>query len=135
MRSDLRLRPLWLSLGYLMVAFVLAACLLPRVDIQPVASLLWDKAEHAIAFFGLTLWFAGLYVPRLWGRIAASFFTLGVLIEIAQGLFTTTRSADPLDAAADAIGILVALAAARLGARDWSLWTERLLRLGRTRQP
>ena len=80
MRSDLRHARLWMSIGYLMVAFVLVGCLLPAPEIEPVAKLLWDKAEHALAFFGLTLWFVGLYPSRSWARIAVAFFSLGVLI-------------------------------------------------------
>lgn len=127
MRPDLRYPRLWLTAGWLLICLVVISCLLPAPDIEPVARLLPDKAEHAIAFFGLTLWFCGLYARPRWRIVALGFLALGIGIEILQGTLTTTRSMDARDALADGIGILVGLLLARLGLCDWSVLLERLL--------
>jgi VanZ family protein len=127
MRTDLRHARLWLAGGWLMIAIVVVICLLPGPDIEPVAHVLPDKAEHAIAFFGLTAWFCGLYPRPRWGRVALAFLLLGVLIEVAQGTFTTTRSMDYKDALADAAGIATALILARAGLGEWGIFAERFL--------
>jgi hypothetical protein len=50
---------------------------------------------------------------------------LGVGIELAQGMFTIDRSADPLDALADGVGVLLGLATALTPWRDQLLRIER----------
>lgn len=127
MRTDLRHARLWLAGGWLMIVVVVAACLLPGPDIEPVARFLPDKAEHAIAFFGLTAWFCGLYPRGRWVRVAMAFLLLGILIEVAQGTFTTTRSMDFKDVLADATGIAIALLLARAGLGEWGILAERFL--------
>lgn len=127
MRPDLRYSRRWAVIGWAMILFVITTCLLPAPDIEPVARLLPDKAEHALAFFGLTLWFSGLYPRKDWWKLALSMVMLGGLIEIAQGVFTTTRAMEFNDAVADTIGVLIALAVARAGADRWCVWAESLL--------
>ena len=135
MRTDLRYRRLWLAGGWLLIAFVVITCLLPGPEIEPVAGLLPDKAEHAIAFFGLTAWFCGLYPASRWGRVAVAFVLLGIAIEVAQGTLTTTRSMDYKDALADAAGIAIALVLARVGLGQWGIFAERFLPGSRTGSP
>jgi VanZ family protein len=117
--------------GWTMILIVVMTCLLPAPQIEPVAELLPDKAEHALAFFGLTLWFSGLYPRRHWWKLALLFVLLGALIEVAQGVFTTTRAMEFNDAVADTVGILLALAAARAGADRWCSFAESFLPPGR----
>ena len=64
-----------------------------------------DKLEHALAFAALAL-LASL--AQLGGRAAriGGLIGYGVLIELLQGL-TPHRMADPWDALADAIGVLM----------------------------
>ncbi len=127
MRSDLKFPRLWLGLGWTLIAFVVVSCLLPAPVIEPVAELLWDKAEHALAFFGMTLWFCGLYRPARWPRLALAFVALGILIELAQGAFTTTRAMDARDAFADTVGVGAALLIAWAGLKEWPHVVERFL--------
>jgi VanZ family protein len=127
MRPDLRLARYWRAAGWVLIAFVLTTCLLPAPEIEPVARILPDKVEHALAFFGLTAWFCGLYPRARWMAIAASFLALGVLIEVAQGTLTSTRSMDYRDAIADTVGIAVAWVLVRLGLSEWGVVAERLL--------
>ncbi len=69
----------------------------------------WDKAEHFVAFYGLT----GLAVvafpwARLW-VIAVSLSAFGALIEIVQGLPMVHRDRDFWDWVADTVAIVAAL--------------------------
>ncbi len=127
MRTDLRYATFWAIGGWIMILVVIVTCLLPGPDIAAVAGLLPDKVEHALAYFALTLWFCGLYPRSSWWKLAALFFLLGVFIEIAQGLFTTTRAMEVNDAVADTVGILAGLLIARAGAARWCAVAETFL--------
>ena len=84
-----------------------------------------DKVEHIAGFFVLMA--AAVQVfdgRRAWWRAAALLVLLGIAIEIAQGTLTTTRSADPMDALADAFGVLLGLCTA-----TWSWLRDLLWRL------
>ena len=70
----------------------------------------WDKAEHFIAFYGLTgLAVAGFPKSRLW-VIAATLSAFGALIEFVQGLSFVHRDRDFWDWVADTIAIAAAMA-------------------------
>ena len=64
----------------------------------------WDKGDHTLAFFSLSL-LARLAWPRqpFW-RIALALVGYGVFIEIVQA-FLPTRDAEALDVLADSTGI------------------------------
>jgi hypothetical protein len=64
-----------------------------------------DKLVH-VAFFAL-LWWMGQRA-RLGSalRLAVGLMAFAVGIELAQALFTATRSASPTDVAADGLGVL-----------------------------
>ncbi len=108
----------WVGLWVLAMAVVVTTCLLPGDDIPKV----WpgvDKIEHAAAFFVLSVCAVQLFATRRGLlRAAAWLVVLGVMIEFAQGQFTADRAADPLDALADATGVLLGLLIARTPARD-----------------
>jgi hypothetical protein len=90
-----------------------------------------DKLSHMIGHAGMAGWFAGLVPRRHWWRIFLALLALGAGIELAQERMHVGREGDPLDMAANALGALLGLAAARLGGERWPLVAERLL--GRTR--
>jgi VanZ family protein len=93
------------------VAVVLWATLAPSRDLPSVN--LWDKAEHALAFFGLT--FLGVWAMPHWRlRVAAAVLLLGIAIEIAQATMPLGRDGDIRDAVADSLGILIGLPTALL---------------------
>ena len=74
--------------------------------IRPLAFNVWDKAQHTVAYAGLTL--AGL-TGRV-GRgavIVIGLLAHGAAMEFAQALFGW-RSGDVLDWCADAVGVIVA---------------------------
>ncbi|MBE7419324.1 MAG: VanZ family protein [Ideonella sp.] len=73
-----------------------------------------DKAKHALGFALLAA--VGLRAGyRSLALLAIGLALFGGAIEIAQGLFTTTRSAEWLDWAADVAGIALGLGA-------WIAW-------------
>ena len=61
-----------------------------------------DKVVH-VALFALTTWALLRVLPR-WVTLALMVVQVG-LSEVIQGTFLPGRSADPLDAAADLVGI------------------------------
>lgn len=76
---------------------------LPQVE-------LWDKAEHAVAWFVLTA--SGLLLfPRRPGRIGAFALAFGGLVELLQALLPFGRDADWRDWIADGLGVAAALSA------------------------
>jgi VanZ family protein len=88
------------------VVVLLYLCLAPAKDLP--AETLWDKAEHAIAWFvlaavGLAFWPAR---PR---RIAGFALAFGALIEILQATLPTGRDGDWRDWIADAVGVAAAV--------------------------
>jgi VanZ family protein len=88
------------------VAVLLYLCLAPGKDLPQVN--LWDKAEHATAWFvltaiGLALW------PSRPGRIAGFALVLGALVEVLQAVMPLGRDGDWRDWVADAIGVTAAL--------------------------
>lgn len=112
---SLRLRPLWLALGWGMVAGVVYLSLMPSPP-QPLTFDAADKLEHAAAFAWLALWFFQIVAARHRVATATALLLLGLAIEIAQS-FTATRMFEIADITADGAGILLGawLAHGRLG--------------------
>lgn len=64
----------------------------------------WDKFQHGLGFFVLTL-IAGLAYPNRTKIIYIALILYGAFIEIAQHTFTTTRLGEVSDLLADMIGV------------------------------
>jgi VanZ family protein len=122
---QLRLRRLWWGLGWFMVLFILASTLSPARYVPDLH--LWDKAEHAIAFFGLTFWFGGLVSRQRYPVVAFVMLLLGGGLEIAQGAMNWGRDEDIMDFVADSVGVSIALVLLYAGLGAWIQWVERLL--------
>ena len=122
---ELRLARLWWGLGWAMVLFITVSCLEPPRYVPNLH--LWDKLEHALAFFGMTFWFGGLVRRGRYPVIAALMLLFGGGIEIAQGAMRLGRDEDIMDFVADAVGISVALALLYLGLGAWTRWVERFI--------
>jgi len=122
---QLRLARLWWGLGWAMVVFILSSTLAPARYVPELH--LWDKAEHALAFFGLTFWFGGLLGRQRYPYIALVMLMLGGGIELAQGAMSWGRDEDILDFVADSVGISVALILLYMGLGAWIQWIERLV--------
>jgi VanZ family protein len=121
----LRLPRLWWCLGWAMLLFITISCLEPPRYVPDLH--IWDKAEHAMAFFGLTFWFGGLTRRSRDPVIAAAMLLFGGGIEIAQGAMKWGRDEDIMDFVADAVGISIAFVVLGLGLWAWTRWVEQLI--------
>ena len=122
---ELRLARLWWTLGWAMVLFIAVSCLEPARYVPNLH--LWDKAEHALAFFGMTFWFGGLVRRRRYPVVAVLMALFGGGIEIAQGAMELGRDEDIMDFVADSVGISIALVLLYAGLGAWIRWVERLI--------
>jgi len=105
MSTTLRYKPWWMTLGWLMVAFVIALSL---TSVQgPVSAPGFDKVYHAIAYGAMMFWWGMVQPGRRW-LWAAALIGLGIGLEIAQS-FTGYRQLDWWDALANSGGVLAAL--------------------------
>lgn len=115
--KPLRRRRLWLALWAVAVLTVVVVCLIPPPPIPlPENS---DKGEHFLAYFILAGSAVQLFRrgrPLLW--VGLGLVLMGIGIEFAQGALTSNRSADPMDAVANTIGVLVGLGTALSPMRD-----------------
>jgi VanZ family protein len=127
----LRLAWLWWSVGWAMVVYITVSCLEPARYVPNLH--LWDKAEHALAFFGMSVWFGGLVRRGRYPLIAVLMLLFGGAIEIAQGTMGLGRDADIMDWLADSVGIALALGVLYLGLGGWMLCIERLVYSARAR--
>ncbi len=122
----------WRAASVVLLIVSLAAALMPAIwfwsDRVKVASWLGsiDKWYHFMAFFLLAIWFGGLFRRRQYWRVALGLLAFGVLIEVCQR-GVGYRSAEWLDVAADAAGIVAGLAVAWGGLGGWALGVERWL--------
>ena len=69
----------------------------------------WDKAEHFIAFYGLTGLAVAAFPRRSPIGLAALLSAFGALIEVVQGLPIVHRDQDFWDWVADTLAIIAAL--------------------------
>ncbi|WP_461305413.1 VanZ family protein [Aureisphaera sp.] len=105
-------RPLFYS-GVLYTLIITVLFLLPAKDIPGMAIRFGDKWAHILVFLLLSLvWLLAAWLNEWLGTgriIWVSFWALvyGIIIEVLQGGFFETRSADIWDIVADAIGILI----------------------------
>lgn len=114
------LRNLWFWIGSWAIAVlvVVVVCLIPPPPMpsMPENS---DKLEHFAAYFLLAASAVQLF-RRGWLLcfVGVALVAMGVCIEFAQGALTTTRSADPLDALANTVGVVSGLATVFTPLRD-----------------
>lgn len=124
-----RMSRLWWGLGWAMVLFILYATLAPADEVPDLH--LWDKLEHATAFFGLTFWFGGLVTRGSVWVVGVIMSALGGGIEIAQGAMGWGRDMDIHDWIADSCGVLVAVGVLLIcvprSRGSWLRWAETLI--------
>jgi VanZ family protein len=128
---DFRWPWLWQGLWWLGIVVLIYVCLMPhppQVSDMPDS----DKVEHFLAYLLLAAGAVQVYAGwRAWTWAALGLLALGVGIEFAQGAWTTTRSADPMDALADALGVAAGMVTAATPWRDLLWRLERGTALGR----
>lgn len=99
------------------VLTVIVVCLIPLPEMNlPQNS---DKVEHMLAYFALSASAVQLFGSRralCW--VAAGLVAMGVGIEWAQGALTANRMADPMDALANASGVLIGMLTVLTPLRD-----------------
>jgi VanZ family protein len=115
--KPLRHRNAWLALWLCGVAVLVVVCLMPSPDLPKLR--LSDKVEHALAFALLSASAVQLFERwRALAFVAFGLLALGIGIEFAQALFTTTRAMEGADVVADALGIGIGCASALTPLRD-----------------
>ena len=114
----------WLGLWCAAVLAVIVVCLIPPPPLDlPQNS---DKLEHLLAYFILSASAVQLFGSRrALCRVAVGLIVMGVGIEWAQGALTATRMADPMDALANASGVLIGMLTALTPLRDVLLRLQR----------
>ena len=109
LNNDLKLRPLWLLIGYMLIAYVIYETLTAdpvNVDIHlPFA----DKYMHALGYFILMGWFVQIYHSKKAKLIGALFFIgMGIGLEFLQEM-GGVRYFEVADMIANALGVFIAL--------------------------
>lgn len=115
--KPLRRPKLWLGLWIAAIVAVVVLSLVPppAMDLPSGA----DKVEHFIAYALISASAVQLFASRrvlLW--IGVAMVGLGVGLEFAQDLATTSRTMDQADAWADLFGVVAGLATALTPMRD-----------------
>lgn len=106
---------LWLAFAIIWTSIIFILCLIDSGDLPSIKLKVdgFDKVVHFSFHFIFTLLWIIYFYSSIQGNnkrkirnvILSSFF-FGVLIEILQGCFTTTRNADILDVVANSLGAL-----------------------------
>jgi VanZ family protein len=91
-----------------MFVAITVGSLLPAHDLPTPAFNGFDKLEHLLGYAVLSGWSALLFDRRT-SRLRAMLgvIAFGIVIEVAQGVFTTTREPDVFDALANATGAML----------------------------
>lgn len=102
---DLRLRKIWLSIGYALLSMTAVLSLIPGPDIGG-----GDKLVHFVTYALLSGWFSLIvkYSRTLW-VVLFGLIAFGLLMEYLQG-FTSYRRQDIDDAIANSAGVMVGIA-------------------------
>jgi VanZ family protein len=129
--EKLRFTNVWLAIGFLLVALVICASLMPNPP-ELMHGQGSDKLEHIAAYFVVTFWFGQIYARnRVRCAIGFAFIMLGVSMEYLQRM-TGYRVFEYGDMAANTVGVLCALLAAQTRlARGLAVMEKCLLRLSR----
>jgi hypothetical protein len=104
----MKLRHLWLIIGFVLVSAVIVVSLMPSPP-NPAEFKGSDKLGHFAAYAFMMLWFAQIYVRnRVRWAIALGLAILGIALECLQGL-SGFRTFEYADMGANAAGILCGL--------------------------
>jgi VanZ family protein len=123
--KPLRRPRLWLGLWWLAIALVVAASLLPAF-LLPEVPAGGDKLEHFGGYFVLAAAAVQLFASRRsLLRAGAWLVLMGIGLEFAQGLMTTTRQMDAWDALANSVGVFAGIATVLTPLRDVLLRFDR----------
>ena len=125
---QLKLRLLWLGIGYLLIALVILLSLTSQPVFIGLPFAYEDKVYHTFAYFALMAWFAQIYHGRLQRNITAVFLiSLGLLLEYLQSL-NPARYAEYGDMLANTTGVALGYALALSKAKNILVGIEKLIR-------
>ncbi|WP_139149649.1 VanZ family protein [Flavobacterium caeni] len=105
-------KKLWLTLAVAWTLLIAVLCLVSFNKLPTVKIAGADKYVHAVFHFVFTLlWFAYLRIgtPRPLLKVFVGSLAYGALMEVLQGVMTTTRQADMADIMANLFGATVAV--------------------------
>jgi len=124
---DLKLRFLWLAIGYALVMLVVFLSLTSDPVSLEIELPYQDKFFHALAYFALMAWFSQIYHDRFQrNMIALVFIFMGVTLEYLQG-FDPNRYFEYADMAANSVGVALGFTLALTGAKNILLKLEQLI--------
>ena len=104
---ELKLKPLWLAIGFAMVCFVIYSSLTTSPPV-PVNFQLSDKLMHLLGYFGLMGWFLQIYQnKKMQFFLAVVFISMGISLEFLQDL-GGVRFFEVNDMLANSAGVLLA---------------------------
>jgi len=120
---------LWLGLWLLAVVGVIVLSLVPPPPLPLEPPKNFDKLMHVLAYFALAFGAVQLFERgRTLVWVALGLVLLGVLLEWAQGaMVPEVRMADPWDALANTMGVLLGMAAVATPLSTCLLRLERAL--------
>lgn len=123
--KPLRHPRLWLGAWIAALVATVAVSLLP-VFLLPAVPPGGDKLEHLGGYALLAAAAVQLFAGwRALARAGLGLVALGIALEIAQGVFTTTRQMDPADALANTLGVAIGIATVLTPVRDLLLRLDR----------
>ena len=124
---DLKLRFLWLAIGYALVMLVVFLSLTSNPVSLEIELPYQDKFFHALAYFVLMAWFAQIYHDKFQrNMIALVFIFMGVTLEYLQG-FDPNRYFEYADMVANSVGVALGFALALTGAKNILLKLEKVI--------
>ena len=124
---DLKLRFLWLSIGYGLVALVVFLSLTSSPVDMEMGLPYEDKVFHAFAYFILMAWFSQIYHDKFQrNMIAVIFVFMGMTLEYLQS-FDANRYSEFADMIANATGVALGFSIALTGAKNILLRVEKAL--------
>ena len=124
---ELKLRTLWLAIGYALIILVLFLSLTSNPVDTGLNFPYEDKLYHALAYFTLMFWFSQLYHDRFQlNMIAVVFILMGLSLEYLQS-FDPKRFAELGDMVANTAGVALGFFMSLSGAKNILLKIEKLL--------
>jgi len=124
---DLKLRFLWLSIGYALILLVVFLSLTSNPVDTGLSFPYEDKVYHAFAYFVMMFWFAQIYHDKTQrNMIAIMFIAMGLTLEYLQS-FDPKRMAEFGDMVANTTGVALGFSLAITNAKNILLKVEDLL--------
>lgn len=124
---DLKLRFLWMIIGYALVAMVVFLSLTSSPVDMELSFPYEDKFFHALAYFTLMAWFSQIYHDSFQrNMIAVVFVFMGVTLEYLQS-FDPNRYFEFGDMVANSIGVALGFSVALSSAKNILLRMEKII--------